>query len=629
MNVRFLLAAFIFSSYSAGNVSAGNPFPLKQFKSTQITSGDMKKFEKMDISYIHSLKADNLLYFFRERANLPQPEGAASYGGWESTDLRGHTLGHYLTALSILYVQSGDSKTKSTINHVVKTLDEIQNATGKGYVSAFSESMLDRVEADGSGWAPYYTLHKILQGLIDAHVYAGNELALTVADKFGDYIYDRTTRLTDQAHWERVLDIMEVGGFAEAMLNLYQLTDKEKHLQAGQFFQQMTKLRPASEGLDILADNRTSNFNHSNSTIPQFIAAVREYELTGDKVMLDAARHFWNHVVEHRAYCNGSTSFWEHWNLPPDHLSQELGVRSGETCCTYNLIRLSNDLFRLLRNPKYAEYVERATLNHIMGTIHPESGNFMYFHTQKPGTFKWYGNNDQVFWCCTGTGMENHLRYAHSVFFNLQDTLYVTQYFPTQLHWEEKGLKLEQITEFPYQESTRLKITEGAANATLKIRIPTWTNDFAVKVNGRTAKGKVENGFCCISRNWNAGDVIKVTFPMKLRLEPMADHHRMAAIFYGPLVLAGDLGSEGVTSDRVNINDNFYNGHPNYMNPTTPVPTLTGSMEKLNWLKKKKNKLEFTTTATSDGSTLRLIPLYKATGIRFTDYWEFPGETTK
>ena len=621
MKKLILLAIMI--CLATNNIVAQTISSLQPFYSTQITTGDMKCMEGVDISYIKSLDPDCLLYYFRERVGLSQPIGARAYGGWESTDLRGHTLGHYLSALSLLYVQSGDDEAKSRLDYIVKTLGQVQEVTGKGYLSAFDESMLDRVESDGSGWAPYYTLHKILQGLLDAHVYGGNEQALVVAGKFGDYIYNRTTRLTDASNWERVLDIMEVGGFAESMLNLYQLTGKTEHLKGGQFFQQMTKLEPSAKGIDQLNDNRTSNFHHANSTIPQFIAAEREYELMGDVFMLNAARNFWDHVVEHRSYCNGSTSFWEHWNLAPDCLSQELGVRSGEGCCTYNLIRLSNDLFRLLRNPKYVEYVERATLNHIMGSMHPESGDFMYFHTQYPGSFKTFGKNKECFWCCTGTGMENHLRYGQSVFFGQKDTLYVTQFFPSQLNWTEKGLKITQVSDFPYEEGSRLNITEGKAKATLKIRIPSWSEGFAVKVNGEDINFESENGFCAIKRTWKKGDYVEVFLPMHLRLEKLADHPRKSAIFYGPLVLAGDLGTEGVTEDRVRVTDNYFNGFPDYMNPTTPVPMLTGSMENLDWLTKTEGKMEFTTTATSDGSTLTLFPLYKTVGMRFTDYWEF------
>ena len=236
---------------------------------------------------------------------------------------------------------------------------------------------------------------------------------------------------------------------------------------------------------------------------------------------------------------------------------------------------------------------------------------------------KTFGKNEECFWCCTHTGMENHLRYGQSVFFGQEDTLYVTQFFPSQLDWTEKGLKIAQVSGFPYEEGSRLDITKGKAKATLKIRIPSWSEGFSVKVNGKDIRWESENGFCAIKRTWKKGDFVEVFLPMHLRLEKLADHPRKSAIFYGPLVLAGNLGTEGVTEDRVRVTDNYFNGFPDYMNPTTPVPMLTGSMENLEWLTKTEGKMEFTTSATSDGSTLTLLPLYKTVGMRFTDYWEF------
>ena len=608
-----------------GQAEADNT--LKQYFNTQITDGDMKTWETKDVEFIKSLNADRFLYYFRQRVGLSNPSGIAPYGGWEQSDLKGHTLGHYLTALSLIYAQSGDAEALATVQHIVEVLRQVQNKVGTGYLSAFNESMLDQVESDGSGWAPYYTLHKILQGLVDAYVYTGNATALTAASDFATYIYGRTTKLkADEAKWLRNLDIQEVGGFAEAILNVYKYTQDERHLEAGQFFQQMSKLQPSAEGRDILHDTRTENFHHANATIPQFIAAEREYEVTGNEKMLLAAVNFWDNVVEHRSYCNGSTSYHEHWNLQQDRLSQELNGLAGETCCTNNLIKLSNDLFRFLRDAKYAEYVERATLNHIMGSMNPDNANFMYFHTQLPGSYKTYGKNTEVFWCCTGTGLENHVRYGQSVFFGNASELYVCQFFPASLDWKETGLKLTQETLFPNEEHTKLRITEGTASATIKIRIPTWCDNFSVTVNGSTVATTEENGFCCIDHTWSVGDCIDIDIPMHLRVEPLKDKPRMAAIFYGPLVLAGDLGTDGVTYDRVNTTDNYYNGYPADFKPAQPVPVLTGSMEDMSWMDKATGSMAFTTTATTDETSLSFLPLYKAINMRFADYWMFQGD---
>ena len=620
-------AALTILLLTSTTIQAQGVSALRQINSTQITGGDMKALETKDVSFMTTLSYDRLLYFFRQRAGITQPSGCTNYGGWENSDLKGHTLGHYLTAMSLLYAQTGKAAYKTKITNTVKVLRQMQTKMGTGYISAFDEYMLDNVERDGSGWAPYYTLHKILQGLVDAYRYAGNETALTAASEMADYIYERTTRLTDEALWVRNLDIQEVGGFAEAMLNVYMLTGKEEHLKGGQFFQQMDKLLPSAEGRDILEDARTENFYHANSTIPQFIAAEREYEITGNETLLRAAENFWENVTQHRAYANGATSYHEHWNKPQDRIGDELDVQAGETCCTNNLIKLSNDLFRFTRNPKYLEYVERATLGHIMGSIHPETGNFMYFHTQLPGSFKTYGNNTNQFWCCTGTGMENHVRYGQSVCFTDADTMYIAQFFPSKVTWEEQGLTLELQTQFPNEEHVQLRVTSGSSTtAVLKVRIPAWCDDFMAMEHYSALTVEYADGFCIIKGDFCTGDVIDIDLPMSLRMEPLANKPRTYALYYGPMVLAADLGTEGVTSDRVNVDDNYYNGYPSYMRPTTPVPVLTGSADDLGWIQKTEGQMEWTTTATSDGTTLRIIPLYKAVDMRFTDYFTLQGD---
>lgn len=621
------VAAVLFLGTTTCMAQANEGVPaLKAFTEAHITGGRMKMLEEKDVAFIKSLDADRLLFHFRQLASVPNPEGVQSYGGWESTDLRGHTLGHYLTAMSIWYAQSGDREMLGRIQHVVEELSRCQQALGNGYISAFSDKALDRVEADGSGWAPYYTLHKILQGLLDAYAYTGNADALKAASWFGDYIYGRTTRLTDKEKWHRNLDIMEIGGFAESMLNLYRFTQNDKHLQAGQFFQQMDKLEPSANGIDKLHEPITSNYHHANSTIPQFVSAAREYELTGNGFMLRAARNFWDNVVGHRSYANGSTSFHEHWNLPPDQLSREMDVSVGETCCTNNLIRLSHDLFRFTRQSKYPEYVERATLNHIMGSMNPETANFMYFHTQLPGSYKTFARNTDVFFCCTGTGMENHVRYAQASYFADADTMYVCQYFPATVDWKEQDLTLRMETAFPEQESAKLHIEGNGSRATLKLRIPEWCKKFKVKVNGKSVKSKQHDGFLIVTRQWQKNDCMEIALPMTIHYEALADAPDMIALYYGPILLAADLGKEGM--EGIDITDNFYGGYPDHLKPTSPIPSLhlAGSAgsptnERLSKsINKLPGKLEFETTATSDGTPLRLVPLYMANGFRFADY---------
>ncbi len=592
-----------------------------------ITGGVFLKNQELDKAVLLSLDDDRLLYPFLKNAGLKISAGVKPYGGWEQTDLRGHTLGHYLTALSYLYAQTRDPELKERIDHIVLVLDQCQQEFETGYLSAFPEKMLDVVEQTGQGWAPYYTLHKILQGLIDAYQLANNQEALAVASYMGDYFYERTTRITDPAAWERSLDEMEQGGFAEAMLHLYFITRQPIHLQCARFFQQKSKLAPLAENRDVLNDPaKPHNYRHVNATIPQFIAAERLYEQTGDKFYAEAAFNFWDKIVPHRMYSNGSTGYFEHWNCGPDSLSKELGMKAGETCCSYNMVRLSNDLCRLSPDSRYADYVERVLLNHIVGSIHPETGDFMYFHTQQPGSFKTFGRNREVFWCCTGTGMENHVRYAESVYFKGKNELYVNQFLPSRLAWREKGIRMEQRTAFPEEGRSTLVVTGGEAKFTLAVRVPYWCKGgMRVLLNGQEKKVRPDRkGYYKIKRTWKAGDEVELILPMQLHAERLADWAQRVSILSGPLVLAGDLGTKGVTSKLILTTDNFYGTIPAPYQVKMPIPALTGSAADFSWLVPVEGKpLEFSTRATSDGSTLYFRPLYSTYKNRFSTYWQW------
>ena len=600
-------------------------------KEVHLNPSEMLERQLWDEHYILSLDADRLLFHFRGECGLEQLPNTTPYGGWESTDLRGHTLGHWLSALSLMVGGQASSdavkvEAQKRLSYTVNVLAACQQQRSKlhpesaGYLSAFREQMLDVADNTGQGWAPYYTLHKILQGLLDAYRLTGNAQALDVAGKMGDYIYQRTTRL-DEGKWLKALDIMEVGGFAESMLNLYQITKKQEYLVAGQRFQQMSKLVPAAHGVDSLHIHVTDNYHHANTTIPQFIAAKREYDVNGNPLMLDAAANFWDMVVEHRTYCNGTTGFHEHWNLPGDQLSKELDAQAGENCCTYNMIKLSDELFLTNRDAKYPEYTERAIINGIMGTIEPETANFCYFHTQKPGAFKTFPPNASVFYCCSGSGMESHLRYAAGIYFHSEDVLYVNQFFSSTFDWKQKDVVCHQTTDFPREEATTLCFDQANATFEVRIRIPSWCEKgFGLKLNGKKVKWTSQNGYACIRRAWEKGDKLSVLLPMTLRAEPLADAPNTVALFYGPMVLAVDLGKEGVTRDLINTSDNFFGGVNEPWQVKMEMPSLTGNPQKLNWIKKEKGKLQFHTSQTSDGKPMTFRPLYEIHDSRFADY---------
>jgi uncharacterized protein len=604
--------------------------PVQYFPPNEvhINSEDFLKNQLLDATFIHKLDPDRLLYYFRQTAKMANADDCPPYGGWEGTDLKGHTLGHYLTALSYNYAIYHRHAIKEKIDHIVEVLAECQDSIGTGYISAFPENKLDEADLTGQGWAPYYTLHKILQGLLDAYNYANSAQAITVASWMGDYIDRRMQKIDDIAQWQKNLEIMEVGGIAESLYNLYIITRKPEHLDAANHFNLIdSKILPAYHHRDVLNDRRTENFHHTNATIPQFIGVLRAYNINHNDTLLKAAENFWDEVVGHRTYCNGTTGYHEHWNLPPDHLSGELDIKAGETCCTYNLIKLSNDLFCINHQAKYAEYVERALFNDILGSIDPQTGNFMYFHTQKPGGFKTFGRNEQVFWCCTGSGMESHQRYGESFYFHSDNELYVNQFVSSTVFWPEKKLKMEQNTSFPDAATSILSITQGSGDFDLLIRHPSWCSDgFSIEVNGKHQTFTTEtNGYVRIRRHWQTGDQLRINMPMHLHLETLKDAPQTAAILYGPIVLAGDLGREGVSDSLRFTTDYFYDNVPEAYKVHFHVPTLTGNPEKPStWMHQLPGiELTFRTSATSNHKTVTFYPLYRLFNHRFADYWTF------
>ena len=625
-----LIAALI----SACSVEKEQFTPLTQFTAKEVTlrNSDFADRQKWDKDFMLSLDVDRLLYFFLDESNR---QANSPYGSWESADLKGHTLGHYLTAMSMLYAQDKDPMVKQRIDRAVYGMEQCQKRLGTGLITAFRLDLLDECETQGTGWAPYYTLHKLLQGLLDAYTFGQNQKALELATAMGDHFVQRKENIEKRGiDWAHNLDIMEVGGFSESMLNLYALSHKPEHLEVARFFHQMSKLKPAAEGRDELEDpthlsqhrhrltpndDELHNMHHSNATIPQFLAAARDFELTGDSLYWRAADNFWHFVTEHRTYCNGTTGNFEHWNYGPDSLSMELDYRVGETCCTYNMIKLSNELFRLNPDASYASYIERALVNDIMGSIYPKSADFMYFHTQKPGSHKTFGINDSVFWCCTGSGMENHQRYVESIFFTDNEHLYVNLPIASNLNWNARGIILSLESAFPKDGKCVVRIDEGSADFTLFMRIPEWCKEYEVSLNGQPIKTDVQKGYLQCKRTWKQGDALCFNCKMDLHAEPLADDNSMVALFHGPMVLAADLGE--VEPARIHVTDNFYGGIPEPWQAKDDVPMLTGDISKPGeWLLPAEQPNTFKTTATSDRKELIFKPLYQITDNRFADY---------
>jgi DUF1680 family protein len=589
------------------------PFNLRNVR---LLEGPFKQAMERDLAYMLSLDNDRLLHMFRTTARLPS--SAQPYGGWEKADveLRGHTVGHFLSASALMFAATGDQRIKTKAEAIVAALAECQKALGSsGYLSAFPETFFDRVESIRPVWAPYYTVHKIMAGLVDMAEYCDSGQALDVVEGMAHWVKSRTDK-SDPVHMERVLNFTEQGGMNEVLTNLYSITGNAEYLATARRFDERKYTGPLSRSEDRLKGE------HVNSFIPNIIGTAREYEMTGDPSLYGIAAFFWNEVTGARSFVTGGTSNGEEWGSDPYQIFAELGKDSHESCCTYNMLKLTRHLFNWEAAAKYADYYERALWNGILPTQNPKDGMMMYYVPMMPGMYKTFMKPYDSFWCCTGTGMENHAKYGDSIYFHDGTGLFVNLFIASELDWSEKGLKVRQETRFPEEPRTALIISAAKpVDLALHIRVPGWIADGAgVKVNGQTlAEFSSPSSYLTVRRIWKSGDRIEIALPMKLRLERLPDRSGMAAILYGPIVLAGELGgSEGLTEDKV------YGRYGPEGDPVA-VPTFEGKNETPleSWIKPVAGKpLTFETINAGKPNDVTLVPFYRLFGERYSIYWE-------
>jgi DUF1680 family protein len=501
-------------------------FPLQEVR---LLDGPFRHAMELDGAYLLSLDTERLVRNFRVNAGLPSQ--AQPLGGWEAPDceLRGHFVGHYLSACAQMYAATGDARYLEKGQAVVRVLGQCQEKLGGGYLSAFPETFIDRVEQRRQVWAPYYTLHKILAGLEDMYVYGQDEQALAVARKFGDWVVARNSRLSDE-QLQAMLQT-EQGGMNEALANLYGLTGEKKYLEMSLRFNHHRVIDPLEAGLDRLTGL------HANTQIPKLIGLARQYELTGNTNLEAGARNFWETVVQHRTYVIGGNSDGEMFTAT-NRLGQ-MGPNTTETCNTYNMLKLTRHLFCWEPRAEYADYYERALCNHILASQNPESGMMCYYVPLRTGSRKNFNSREHDFWCCTGTGVENHGKYGDSIYFHNQSQLYVNQFIGSELDWKEKGLKVRQESRFPEEEQSRLTThCSKPVELELKVRHPGWARrGFVVRVNGEKVEAGEPGSYMAIKREWKDGDRLEIQMPYELREEGFADKPERGAVLDGPLVL--------------------------------------------------------------------------------------------
>jgi uncharacterized protein len=631
--IAFVLC--IFSAFSTTRVVGQSPkgndlITVKPFALTdvKILDGPFKDALERDIAWLKMLDCDRLLAGFRTTAGLPSK--AKAYGGWEAADpkmngIRGHFMGHYLSALAKGYASTGDKDLKTRADYLIAELGKCQDKLGTGYIGAEPESAFDDLnQGKKVEWVPWYTEHKIFAGLFDVYTYMGNPNVYAMIIKLTEWTKKKTDGLSPE-DMQRVLNT-EQGGMTEVLANIYEVTKRPDHLALTKRFEHRMLLDNMSQGKDNLTNL------HANTQIPKMIGAAREYEVTTDPTYRKAAEFFWNQVAEHRSSVTGGNSIYEHFK-EADKLGAHVDeTHADETCNAYNILKLTEHLYGWTGNVKYVDFYERALINSILASQsttkyqNMPAGMMTYHQPIRPGMFKRLNDPENSFWCCTGSGSENHVQYGRFIYAADKEGLYINLFIASQLNWIEKRMTVKQETNFPEDDVIKINITEpNPTKMKLRVRIPYWaTNGVTVKINGKlqtTLKIPGPGSYLTIERVWGVKEELEITMPMSLHKETMPDNENIAAFLYGPVVLSGKFEAEGITLD------NFFgtNGHEHYdfKIPAIPIPVFSNVEDDLNtWIKPVKGqKLTFQTVGKGIPTDVTLVPYYKQFFERYTFYW--------
>jgi DUF1680 family protein len=589
------------------------PFDLSEVK---LLDSPFKQAMDLNARYLLSLEPDRFLHYFRVNAGL-KPKGPA-YGGWEGpTSGAGRCLGHYLSALSLQYRATGDSRFKERVDYIVSELGICQQTNG--FLSAqanlaepFAALAAGHGDALLKSRVPWYIQHKMFAGLRDACCLTGNEQARQILIRLANWAAAVTAKLTRDQF--QIMLKQEYGGMLEVLVDVYALTGERQYLALARRFQDDLTFGPLAAKMDTLAQR------HANTMIPKLTGAVRLYELTGEVPAGASAEYFWNQVVDHHTYAVGGNSEQERFG-PPDRLP--LTTETAETCNTYNMLKLTRQLFCLVPEVKYGDYYERAVYNQILASQDPRQGMFAYFISLKPGHFKTYSTPFESFWCCVGTGMENHTQYGNGIYYHDPNNLYVVLYIPSQLTWTARNVTIQQETDYPTGGDMRFTIKCARPTAfSFKFRYPGWAAaGMAIKVNGQAIKLDTHPGeFASVGRDWRNDDQVQVQFPLNLRAESLPGAPATKAFFFGPVLLAGDLGTTNLPAPIPYASD-----HRIYCDfPDPKVPVLVMDDQPLeNWMKPVAGEpLSFHTANAGRPADVILRPFYQLHYQRYTVYWD-------
>ena len=534
------------------------PFELDK---VQILDNYYLSAQKSDIAFLKKMDTARLLAGFRTTAGI-DTKGVRPYGGWEDSLLGGHCVGHYLTALAQAVKVTGDKELKEKSQTLIAGLEECQKKLGTGFLFGAKvedkedvEKQFDILEGKKKGetWVPWYNMHKVLAGLVDTYKYTGNETALLVAEKLGDWIYERVSKWDLKTN-QKVLET-EYGGMNDCLYELYSHSHNKHHLEAAQKFDEKALFLMAAKGEKNCLDGK-----HANTQIPKFIGAIKRYNVLKqlgeakqeDEAYLVDAEKFFEMVVKRHSFVTGGISVMEYFRKDY-HLDEIRTQTNCESCCAHNMLKLAKELFKATRKKEYADYYETTLRNAIMGAVKTESGAASYFTPMATGYYKTFGEEEpekNMFWCCTGSGMENFTKLGDSIYFRANDTLLVNQYVASKATWEEKNLVLTQKSDVTKSEEISFVLNalhdKEISDVAIALRIPDWMHGEAtIYVNGAekmTAAGNSE--YVLLERNWEDGDVIMAKYPMSVESVGLLDQDAVFAFRYGPTVLAAKLGKE-------------------------------------------------------------------------------------
>lgn len=530
-----------------------------------ITDGYYATVSQKDIDFLKTFDADRLLARFRETAGV-DTRGVGPYNGWENSYIGGHTLGHYLTACAQAYLTASNESDriwmKAQLDELISGLKECQDALGTGFVFGAQiedktniEKQFDIMEgkAQGPNWVPWYNMHKIMSGIVDVYKHTGNEEALEVGSRLGDWVYNRVSKW-DYDLKRRVLGI-EYGAMNDALYELYKCTGKTEHAFAASQFDEDWLFEMVLEGKDNVLNGR-----HANTQIPKYVGAINRYrtlhgkELNGETVdaskYLEYVEAFWDMVVNKHTYITGGNSQWEHFGID-NILDAERTQCNCETCNTYNMLKITRELYKITQNTKYADYYESTLINAIISSINPKTGMTTYFQPMATGYFKVYCHPDvekNQFWCCTGSGLENFTKLGDSVYYKTERELYVAQYISSELNWNDLGVKLTQVSTLPDGDTSRFTVNTANGDEVkfaLNLRVPEWVaSEPVVTVNGEAQSNVINDCHIRIERVWQNGDSLEIKLPMAVKAYGLPDDDTVFGFKYGPVVLSAELGQE-------------------------------------------------------------------------------------